>query len=576
MSISGIIHSGQSALLTAQAQIAVASTNIANASTEGYTAKTVDTAAAAVGGRATGVTVIGVGNDIDRALMAEVLGAASTAAYDATLAAYLEATLSALGTTEQGSDLESAMTGLMLALSDAVNAGGGATAQTAVEDALAAWSATLQGASASTQSARTTADEGIAEAVERVNALLLQLDALNHQIARANAAGGSTADLLDAQRVALEELSGYLDVGSYRTGTGELRLYSGGGQALLTSSARTLSYTPFGPMTAEAVYDPAGGGTVGGITIGGEDVTATLTGGEIGALIELRDRELPAIQAELDALAVGVRDAVNAAANKASPIPAPSSLTSDVAVDPLAAFGAGGTLTLLETDAEGRVVGATDIDLSTLASYRDLIDALDAAPGVTAALDGEGHLRLSADSAGHGIALAGDTSVSADDRSLSHHLGFNAILGGSGASDMAVARGVAAQGLPVAVPGTTAVGAVALAEGDSSGLQAIWSALDGPLSFAAAGTLPASEASAVSQIARVVDNAADRTEAAGERAAHAAATRDALATAFDNAHGVNVDEEMARLVAFEQAYRVSSQILATAQDMFDSLMQMMR
>ena len=43
-------------------------------------------------------------------------------------------------------------------------------------------------------------------------------------------------------------------------------------------------------------------------------------------------------------------------------------------------------------------------------------------------------------------------------------------------------------------------------------------------------------------------------------------------TEFDNAHGVNVDEEMARLVAFEQAYQTSSQILATAQNMFDSLM----
>lgn len=576
MSISAIIHAGQSALLTAQTQISVTSTNIANASSEGYTAKRADTATTMVGGRTTGVTVIGVGNDIDRALMAEVMGATSSASYDATLAAYMESMLSALGATEQGSHLEGAMTDLMLALSDAVSAGGSANAQTAVEDALAAWTATLGTASASTQSARTAADEGIGEAVEQVNVLLLQLDDLNQQIARANATGASTADLLDTQRVALEELSSYLDVNSYRTGTGELRIYSAGGEALLTSSARVLSYAPYGPMTAEAIYDPSGAGTIGGITIGGEDVTAKLTGGQIGALLELRDRELPAIQAELDALAIGVRDAINTAANSASPVPAPQSLTSDAAVDPLAAFSASGTLTLLETDTEGTVVGSTDIDLSTLASYQDLLDALDAAPGISAALDGNGRLQLSADSAGNGVALTGDTNVATDGRSLSHHLGFNSILSGSGGSDMAIASGIETQGLPVAVPGSSTVGDTALGTGDSSGLQAIWSALDSPISFETSGHLPASQASAVSQIAKIIDGTADRTEAANDRAAHTAATRDALATEFDNAHGVNVDEEMARLVAFEQAYQTSSQILSTAQDMFDSLMQMMR
>ena len=172
--------------------------------------------------------------------------------------------------------------------------------------------------------------------------------------------------------------------------------------------------------------------------------------------------------------------------------------------------------------------------------------------------------------------LAGDTSVAADGHSLSHHLGFNSILSGTGAADMALATGLESQGLPVALPGSTTVGDITLGAGDSGGLQAIWSALDSPISFDGAGNLPAGESSAVSQIARIVDDTADRTEAAGDRAAHSAATRDALATEFDNAHGVNVDEEMARLVAFEQAYQTSSQILATAQDMFDSLMQMMR
>ena len=462
MSISGIIHTGQSGLLTAQAQISVTSTNITNASTQGYTAKTVDTASTVVGGQTTGVKVTGVGNEIDKALMAEVMSATSSASYDATMASYLESVLGALGTTASGSELEAATTDLMVVLSDAINAGGDAGSQAAVEDALEAWTDTLNATSVATQSARTSADEAIDEAVDGVNAALVTLDDLNGDIARATAAGQPTADLLDAQRVALEELSGYLDVTYYTTGTGELHVYSAGGQALLTSSPHELSYTPHGTLSADAEYDPASGGNIGGIMVGGQDVTAKLTGGEIGALVDLRDEELPALQDALDALAVGVMDAVNEAANTASPMPPPQSLTSSAVVDPSAAFSATGTLTVLETDANGTVVGSTDVDLSTMATYQDLIDALDAVPGVSATLDADGRLAVSANSAGNGVALTGDTSVDADGRSLSHHLGINDVLSGTGASDIAPAAGLEDQGLPIAVPASTTVGEVRL------------------------------------------------------------------------------------------------------------------
>lgn len=576
MSISGIIYAGQSGLISAQTQISVTSTNIANANTEGYTAKRADTATTVNGGQATGVAVIGVGNDIDKALMADVMSVTSEAAYDATMSAYLESVLSSLGTTADGSDLEAATTDLMIALSDAINAGGDAASQDAVETALATWAATLNATSAATQSARTAADQGIAEAVEEVNALLVDLDDLNRQIARANAAGQSTADLEDAQRVALEQLSEYLDIGYYKAGTGELHVYSAGGEPLLTSSPHKLSYVPYGPMGADAEHDAGSDTGIGGIVINGEDATAKLTGGEIGALITLRDEELPALQDELDALAIGVMDALNAAANSASPAPPPQSLTSAGTVDPTAVFNGTGTVTVLETDADGTVTGSTDIDLSTMTTYQDLIDALDAVPGISATLDGDGKLVVSADTAGHGVILTGDGAVDADNKGLSHHLGFNDVLSGTGASDITVAATLEDQGPPIAAPASTTVGDTALAAGDTGGLEALWTALDSPITFDAAGYLTAMETSAVAQISTIVDDFADRTETAGERAERSAGMKEALAATFDNAHGVNVDEEMARLTALEQSYQASSQILATAQDMFDSLLAMMR
>ncbi|MCA8933520.1 MAG: hypothetical protein KDA49_13675, partial [Rhodospirillaceae bacterium] len=321
MSLSAIINAGQSALIAAQTQMSVASTNITNASTEGYTTKTASTATTTVSGQAVGVAVTAIGNQISAALQAEVMSAASEARYDETLAAYLETALTALGTTSSGAPLEEAMTALSDALAEAVSDGGTTSATAAVADALAVWAETLNTTAADLEAVARTVESDLAKSVDSVNALLQTLDTLNDQITAATAAGRSTADLLDSQRSALEELSGYLDIASYTASSGDLYIYSADGQALLTSTPRTLS------------YDAAGG-----IAIDGEDVGTKLGGGSIGALLELHDTVLPGLQDELDSLAVTVMEAVNAAANAASPVPAPATLTSAGTLDAAAAF----------------------------------------------------------------------------------------------------------------------------------------------------------------------------------------------------------------------------------------------
>ncbi|MBB4265503.1 flagellar hook-associated protein FlgK [Roseospira visakhapatnamensis] len=574
-SIANIMYTARGGLMATQTALSVTSTNITNAKTIGYTAKSTDIATTVVGGQATGVMVVGIGNAVNTALMREVMGATSESAHDATLAAYAEGILNALGTTDSGSALETALSDLMSVLGEAVNAGGSAQSAADVTDALETWAATLRDTSQAVQASRTTADTEIAETVDDINALLSGLDDLNDEIARATATGDPTADLLDSQRVMLETLSGLVDITYFTTGTGELRVYSAGGTPLLTSSAQTLSYTPFGRMTADAAYDPSGGGTVQGIEVHGTDITAALSGGTLGALITARDTTLPAIQEGLDALAMGIADALNAAASKATPVPAPGTLTGTTAVAGADPFSGSGILSVAAVDADGTVVSSTDIDLSTIATHADLVAALDGAAGVSATLDANGHVVITADTAGTGVVLAGETTVGANGWGLAHALGINTVMSGTGASDLAVAETVGSQGLPVAIPASTTVGDTALVKGDTSGLQALWTALDDPIAFDATSTMTAAERSAIGQTAALIDDVADRASAAGDAASLSAQTYATLSNSFTNAHGVNVDEESAKLLALEQSYQSVSQIISTAQDMFDSLVAMM-
>src|SRR5437764_1277573 len=58
------------------------------------------------------------------------------------------------------------------------------------------------------------------------------------------------------------------------------------------SNAPTLSYTPTGSMTAGTVLSP--------LKVGNIDITSDTTTGEIGALLSLRDTQLPSLTAELN------------------------------------------------------------------------------------------------------------------------------------------------------------------------------------------------------------------------------------------------------------------------------------
>jgi len=576
MSISSILHSATSALSVAQTRIAITSTNIANAETDGYTKKTAYVTTSVVGGQATGVQVIGTGSDVDEQLVDDIIEANADAAYDSAISSYYSTVLTALGTTSDGSALSEALTSIQTALSDAIEDISGTSSLSDITDALSDWVDAVTDASDSIQSARTSADQAISEDVETVNDLLYQIDALNDQITSASANGDSTSDLEDTRRTLVEELSNYLDITSFTTSAGALQIYTSSGQALLTSTVHELSYTASGTLTADSVYDSSGTGTISGITVDGEDITSDLSGGEIGALIELRDDILPGLQDELDELSNTIKESINAAANDATPVPAPNSLTTSATMETSDSLsGSSGTLTIVLTDEDGEVTSSTDIDLSSCSSVSDLLSSLNAISGVTASLDSDGYLVVtnSGDSSG-GIIATGDYTLDLAGTEMSS-LGFYDVLTGDDASSLALSETIETQGSPTAAVDSTTVGDAAYTSDDSTALQAMYSALGGTISFDAAGELSATTCSAASYVSLLIDDLSDRASAASTAATTSATTAETLATTFSNTYGVNVDEETALLTTYQQDYEAAAQIVTTAQEMWDALISMM-
>jgi flagellar hook-associated protein 1 FlgK len=107
--------------------------------------------------------------------------------------------------------------------------------------------------------------------------------------------------------------------------------------------------------------------------------------------------------------------------------------------------------------------------------------------------------------------------------------------------------------------------------GDNRGALGIASALRAGQDVIARGALPAGAIRLEDHAARIIAT----TSAAASQARETAANERSLTEAFDfraaAISGVNVDEEMSRLVQLQKSYTVAARLISITDEMFDEL-----
>ncbi|ADZ72376.1 flagellar hook-associated protein FlgK [Polymorphum gilvum] len=304
-----------SSLASTQVQLSIAANNVANADTEGYTRKTASSVALTTAGTGSGVTVGKITSGVSRILLADLVAATTAAGEAGVTADYLDRLQSLMGSTSSSSGNGTSLANSLAAVEEAFAALADtpesvSLAATAVNE-LDELAAQLRALSASVQSLRSAADTDIAAAVTSANDTITAIASLNEQILATAARGQSTADLEDQRNQALATLSQSLGVTSFIADDGSMKVYTTTGQVLVDSRAHLLSFDPSSSVGAGVVYDGSGSG-LSGITVDGKDITASMTEGEIGALLALRDSTLPEVQEMLDALASTLVSSLNA------------------------------------------------------------------------------------------------------------------------------------------------------------------------------------------------------------------------------------------------------------------------
>jgi flagellar hook-associated protein 1 FlgK len=149
------------------------------------------------------------------------------------------------------------------------------------------------------QTQRGNIDQNVEQTVTQVNSLAAQVADLNQQIGNLKSINPDPGPLIDKRNSLIQQLSGLIDVQVIPTDQGVTLATSNG--TTLVSGSQSFA------LTTESV------GTVQDIFSGAKDITATLTGGSLAGLIQIRDQEIPGISGSLDQLAAGLATNLNAA-----------------------------------------------------------------------------------------------------------------------------------------------------------------------------------------------------------------------------------------------------------------------
>lgn len=574
-----------SGLSATSVQISVTSSNISNADTTGYTRKTANQSSSITNGVGTGVTVTGITSTVDKLLLKSLISATSDLGAADTTNTYLTSLEKLYGSTSStddsstGTSLANSIASLESALSSLASTPSSASLQSNVVSALDDVAIQLRETSSGIQKLRSDADKDIASSIDDVNTDLQQIADLNAQIKQTAAAGQSTADLEDQRNTALQDLASRMNISYFTASNGDLQIYTTSGQTLVDSSAHTISYTAAANVTASTTYTAGSSSSgFGAITVNGVDITSQISGGDIGSLITLRDKTLPAAQSQLDQLAQQLASAMNSVSNGASSVPAPTSLTGTTAVTSSTALSATGTVRLAVTDQSGNLVSYGDLDLSSYSTVGDLVTAINGISGLSASVDSDGHLSVTATGAGNGVAINEMTSaVGSASEGFSEYFGLNDLVTGTSAADIAVNSKILSgtselQLATLDSASTLTVGSTVLSSGSASVVNAFYDALTDSRTFASTGGLAATTGSLADYASAIVADVASKASQASTSYTAKETAQSTYASSLSSQSGVNLDEESANLSTLQNKYSAASALIQAINSMYSALL----
>ena len=620
MSLTQALSTALSGLQVNQASISMVASNVANADTPGYTSKVVNQVSIGAGS-SIGVRVSDIQRQIDLYIQRQLRVENAGASYADTRAQMYSQLQEIYGQPGSDTSLESVYNSFTSALQVLSTSPDDPGARTAVVNSAQLLTQQLNQLSGSIQGQRANAELAIADGVNRANEAMKQIASLNQQIAGSTPGDSATQALQDQRDSYIDQLSQLMDINVMAGDRGQVSIFTSSGTQLVGAQAAQLSFDAVGTITPASQWsaNPSqrGVGTIMLIPPSGTPVdliqNRSIRSGTIAAYLQMRDQDLVQAQNQLDALAAGMAQALSdktTAGTAVSPLPQ-NGFDIDVG-----GLSQGNTVTINYTDTATNTPhtitlvrvddpAALPLANTATATANDSVFGINFSGGmasvitqINAALTGTG--MSASNPSGTTLEVLDDGAANTVDvNSVSATKTVTGLLGGSAELPLftdgstpftgaITSRGSQVTGLAaritvnpsvVADPSSLVAYQSGTAAGDSTRPDFILQQLTGAsLTFSpntGIGTTSAPFVGTLTTYLRqVVSQQGEAASSADNLKQGQDVVLNALQQRFNDASGVNVDQEMANLLTLQNSYAANARVMSAVKEMLDALINM--
>jgi flagellar hook-associated protein 1 len=306
MSISSLLFTSRDALAAHQMAIDITGANIANVDTPGYTRQRVDLKSVghvSVAGNSAqiGVDVSRIERSYDRYVESQICNQRQKTGYNDAMLQGLQNIEVMLDDTG-GGGINDQLNKFWAAWENLSKNPSGIVERSALVSTAEDLTASFVSCRENLDTVNSDLNRSITDVVSQVNDKVCEITDLNARIMGTRGDKGDKNDLLDKRDEALKELGGWIDISFFENADGAVNVFMSNGEPLLLGMlGQTLSVR----------VNIDGHSDICSSNLPGEPVTDAITGGKLGAFIELQNRIVPEYIDAIDQAAQALADRVN-------------------------------------------------------------------------------------------------------------------------------------------------------------------------------------------------------------------------------------------------------------------------
>jgi flagellar hook-associated protein 1 len=617
MGLSSALATAMSGLRANQAALSITSSNIANASTPGYISQSVNQIEVASGGDGASVQVTGVNRQLDLYVQNQLRTETSGGAYADQTSNILGQLQNVYGTPGGGGTLETTFSNFTTALQALSTSSGSQSAQVSALSAAQSLAQQLNTTTQGIQSLRSNVEQDIGNSVTQANTDMTQIAAINTQLQGLAPTDPAAATLMDQRDTAINQLSQLMDIRAVTDGSNQTSVFTNSGVQLVGAGlASQMTFTSPGALSATSLYNsnPAKSG-VGSLSIqlpngASYDMVANnaIGSGQIAADLKLRDQTLVQAQTQVDQMAATLSSSLSDQTTPGTAVTGPpTGFSLDVSnVLPGNTVNLTYTNSVTNTQQQVSIVNVTDpsaLPLPNAPNANPQVIGINFSGGMASVVSqlnaalGASHLVFSNPSGstlqvvGNSPATVNAASVTTTTSSLTSGSAqlplftdgsslYTGAITGSGSQMTGLAGRITVNAALVSNPANLSVYSTSpvTAAGDTTRSDFLYSQLtSGTFSYSPQTGLGSTASPFTGTITgfmqQFLSQQANASTAATQLQQGQDVVVNTLQQKFNSTAGVNIDTEMANLIALQNSYAANAHVMSVVQSMMNSLLQ---